>query len=496
MILLSLPKSIDVINKITLFTMIPKKLLIVIIGFVGIIALLFVPTLLGIGKKDTVKIVSEKGPISIWSFSDKEKDTAFDAIVGKWNTDHPNTPVQGIRYFTDKDIYERELLHGLASGNGPDVFVIHDTELITWKDKLTPAPQTLITSDIYRQAFIKSVSQRMITQEEFADPKGIIQKKESVWGIPLISYPLTLWYNKALFGKYVGGYSPSNIWASQNQESSDIISQSQGLSKINNNTLEQVGIHLSMSNINNILLTTLLLLLQDDIIITNEQQNAIAFQYGYDNQKDAYKDVNNLLEFLKSFQKQPYRGTETDKELFAVGKLAMMFGTSHNIEEITKIKALKEKQIQRFSDKRNLLSASNMIASMVPQKNDGDAFNISYSLPYVVSKQSKLPNTAWNFVDFLSTTDIAKEYAIAHQTAPVTLPAIDYIIKNSNNKNIKTIAKSALSSDSISLPGDMKWYEQALRQIFYEKKPAQKLIALWQCILDQTNKQSSPQMCL
>ena len=43
------------------------------------------------------------------------------------------------------DSYENDLRDALAAGNGPDVFLIHNSWLTKHQDKLSPAPDSVLT---------------------------------------------------------------------------------------------------------------------------------------------------------------------------------------------------------------------------------------------------------------------------------------------------------------------------------------------------------------
>ncbi len=94
--------------------------------------------------------------------------------------------------------YENDLWDAMASGRGPDIFLVHHTWLEKHIDKLQPAPAEITASDGKKAPF---VTPRKI-EDYFPD---IVQKdfvKDSqVYAIPLSVDSLALYYNKDLLNQ-------------------------------------------------------------------------------------------------------------------------------------------------------------------------------------------------------------------------------------------------------------------------------------------------------
>ena len=106
------------------------------------------------------------------------------------------------------DSYENDLRDALATGKGPDIFLIHHTWLSKHLDKLEPAPAEMITTSSEKASFITSRK----VQDFFPD---VVQKdfvKDSkVYALPLSVDSLALYYNKDLLNQ-AGISRPPKTW--------------------------------------------------------------------------------------------------------------------------------------------------------------------------------------------------------------------------------------------------------------------------------------------
>jgi multiple sugar transport system substrate-binding protein len=104
------------------------------------------------------------------------------------------------------DSYENDLMDALATGNGPDIFLIHDTWLPKHADKLAPAPVDTLSSN---QAPIVTSLQ---VADQFA---GVVfsdfVSDGKVYALPLSVDSLALYYNKDLLNQ-AGITAPPATW--------------------------------------------------------------------------------------------------------------------------------------------------------------------------------------------------------------------------------------------------------------------------------------------
>jgi ABC-type glycerol-3-phosphate transport system substrate-binding protein len=100
------------------------------------------------------------------------------------------------------ETYKKELLEGLASGQGPDIFLINNAWLNSFKDKILPAPivpgNGVINEQKFRNNFVDVAVADFVEQGQ-------------IYAAPLSVDSLGLYYNKDLFNQ-AGIVSPPGTW--------------------------------------------------------------------------------------------------------------------------------------------------------------------------------------------------------------------------------------------------------------------------------------------
>jgi multiple sugar transport system substrate-binding protein len=95
------------------------------------------------------------------------------------------------------DTFESEFVNALAEGNGPDIVLIDDSKLFSWKAKLQPLS-------------FKTLPQRTFT-DTFVDSANIFMTTEGVYALPLNVDPLVMYWNKTMFSD-AGIVLPPKTW--------------------------------------------------------------------------------------------------------------------------------------------------------------------------------------------------------------------------------------------------------------------------------------------
>lgn len=98
------------------------------------------------------------------------------------------------------DTYKKELVDALASGQGPDIFLLNNTWLPSFNDKIVPAPvaPSVIDEQKFRNNFVD------VAATDFVD-------SGKVYAVPLTVDSLALYYNKDLFNQ-AGITAPPADW--------------------------------------------------------------------------------------------------------------------------------------------------------------------------------------------------------------------------------------------------------------------------------------------
>lgn len=97
------------------------------------------------------------------------------------------------------DTYKEDLLSALASGNGPDIFMMRNTWQAGFGDKVVPAPTLFVTEKKFRETFVDVVAEDFLTSQGQA------------LAVPLSVDSLGLYYNKDLFNA-AGIAEPPKTW--------------------------------------------------------------------------------------------------------------------------------------------------------------------------------------------------------------------------------------------------------------------------------------------
>jgi multiple sugar transport system substrate-binding protein len=105
------------------------------------------------------------------------------------------------------DSYENDLLEALATGNGPDVFLIHNTWLPKHNDKLAAVPLDNLSSQSSEILNVRQV------KEQFVDVvSSDFVSGEKIYALPLSADSLGLYFNRDLLNQ-AGISQPPQTWA-------------------------------------------------------------------------------------------------------------------------------------------------------------------------------------------------------------------------------------------------------------------------------------------
>ncbi len=150
-------------------------------------------TISGCGCKPTVQ--KYKVNLEVWGVLDDSD--AYAEIFKNYRDLNPN--VGEIVYKKQRiETYQKDLVDALASGKGPDIFLIQNTWLPAFANKITPAPKTVLTEQKFRKDFVDVCVNDFVSNGD-------------VFAVPLSVNSLALYYNKDLFNA-AGIVSPPKTW--------------------------------------------------------------------------------------------------------------------------------------------------------------------------------------------------------------------------------------------------------------------------------------------
>jgi multiple sugar transport system substrate-binding protein len=273
-----------------------KKLL---IGFGAIIVVIIIIIIL-IPKGQPEKQVT----LQWWGLW--EDASTMQPLITDFKKTHPNITINYIK--EDPGQYEQQLTTRIQNGNGPDIFLYHNTWLPMLSGDLSPLPSSVITPDQFKQAYYP-VMQQDLTQNG------------AIYGIPMEGDTLSLFVNPQLF-EDAGVQVPTNwdqfVKAAQQLTVKDATT----------NKIKTAGAAIgTYDNINHAADIMALLFLQQGVQMNN-------FSNFSQNEADA-------LQFYTSFAKGGNNvwDNSLDNSLlaFSKGNLAMYFGFSWDVFQIQQL---------------------------------------------------------------------------------------------------------------------------------------------------------------
>jgi ABC-type glycerol-3-phosphate transport system substrate-binding protein len=147
----------------------------------------------GCGEPDSVPY---QVSLEVWgTFDDSD---AFNQVTNEYTKLNPY--VKQIKYRKiAPETYKEDLLDAMASGNGPDIFMLRNTWLSNFADKAVPAPAAMLTEKTVRDSFVDVVADDFLNADK------------QVMAVPLSVDSLALYYNKDIFNA-AGITAPPKTW--------------------------------------------------------------------------------------------------------------------------------------------------------------------------------------------------------------------------------------------------------------------------------------------
>lgn len=154
-----------------------------IIIFIGIAVAVVIVALviLGPGRKAPAPL---RANLIFWGM---EPETAWRSVIQNFREKNQNITIEYKQVETGH--YEEELVNALASGTGPDIFMLHNSQIKTHANKIAPLPQQALGVSLV--AYKNTFADIAITD--------LITKDNEIIGVPLSLDTLALFYNKDMF---------------------------------------------------------------------------------------------------------------------------------------------------------------------------------------------------------------------------------------------------------------------------------------------------------
>lgn len=356
--------------------------------------------------------VGAQGKVVIWGTFPK---SVFSESIDTITTQNKNLKLT----YSTKDIstYQQDLVESFANGNGPDLFII-TTDMIKRNDNF-----------IYKIPY-ESYPKKTFTTS-FIDGADIYLGKEGVIGLPLISDPIVLYYNKDILSNE-NIVNPPKTWDEffllnstlTKRDNAGAISQS----------MIALGQYENINNVKDILAT---LLIQNNNSITKTNENGEIIPSLKDNLLNfSVTPIESVLKFFVEFSNPSNtayswnRSLPNSIDMFTSGKMAFYIGRASelfNIESVNPNLSFDVTQIPQIKDSTT-------------KRTMGEIYAV------VINKKSSNLVSALQVVGELSQGDNAKSLSTATSLPPVSRSLLS--VKPSDNPYLSTFFSSSLISRS------------------------------------------------
>jgi len=398
------------------------------------------------GDPAAKKALLKQVELKMWGIFDPSD--AFSKIIAAYRIAHPNVRIS--YYKLRWEDYEKKLIEGWAEGEGPDIFVVHNTWLGKYQSKILPMPQRIKLPTLEQSGFLKKEKKAVIKEFPTLTPYQVknifpdvvykdVVKNNLIYGLPLSVDTLSLFYNREHLNA-AGLTQPPATWQELTEVTKKLTRQ--------NEEGEIIRSAIALGGANNINRSNdilSLLMMQNGTQMVGPQ-GQIAFNRPSSHDRNFYPG-EQALRFYTDFalpSKEVYTWNNNlpeALELFSAGKLSMMFGFAYQIP-----------LIRAQAPKVDL-----GIAPVLHINKDGtDSLGLPVNLAsywcYTVFKRTKYPNEAWDFLNFMSTKKYKDEKG-----------NIRYYVENYLNKTQKPPAlKSLISKYKSQYPERAPFAEQIL----------------------------------
>ena len=363
-------------------------------------------------------------PLTLTYWRVLDDSDSFDEIIAAYRALHPNVTVNYRKLRLEE--YERELLNALAEDRGPDILSLHNDWVRSYQSKLLPAPASVkmsfreiqgvqknqvwvektlpvITPAQVRDQFVDQVSRDVIIKGQSEDPKkGIV---DQLWGLPMALDTMVLYYNRDVLNA-AGIPTAATTWA----EFQDHVKRLTTYDAQGKLVKPAVGIGTS-KNVERSFDLLSLLMMQNGAQMTDA--NGIpTFNRTPENLDREVPPGMEALIFYTDFanpSKEVFTWDDTQPnsyDAFVSGKTAYFFGYSYHLPRI-----------------RSQAPKLNFGLTNVPQIDPASKVNYANYWVETVSKKTKSPDAAWDFLQFAAKADQAKLY-LAKTGKPTALRSL------------------------------------------------------------------------
>lgn len=250
-----------------------------------------------------------------------------------------NPGLDDVKYVEKSErMYAEEIVEALASGTGPDLFMLPHTLLLRQENKITPIPY-----DSYSERDFK---------DTFIEEGELFLSEEGIYALPFLVDPIIMYWNRDVFAKD-GISSPPKFW-------DELFTLSETLTKkdVAGNITQSTVAFGEYSNVINSKEIFTALIMQSGNPITTRGSDRI---YSELNEKFNFVTPPTIaaLRFFTEFSnpiKSVYswnRGLQNSRQEFLSGDLAIYFGFASELQDIRELNPNLNFDIAEFPQSRD-----------------------------------------------------------------------------------------------------------------------------------------------
>ncbi|MEI7810281.1 MAG: hypothetical protein WCI41_01850 [bacterium] len=369
----------------------------------GLLGILVFSGIIPIGSSSN----SNGGTVVLWGTATSDSMAAPVEYFNKINTTFTLKYVQKF-----PETFDQDLLEALASGTGPDMFLLTNDLAYKYSNKIYTIPYQSYPLASFKNTFAGA-------GETFLTSKGLL-------AFPISVDPLMMYYNRSILDTNSIVYPPA-YWDDLNTMA-PVLTKKDSSGKITQSTVA-MGQFTNITHAKDII-STLFMQMGNPIV----SEKSVGFSSDLASTEKNY-NLDSVLKFYTTFA-DPLQSVyswnqslQNSSDAFSSEKLAFYFGYASELPIL-----VSKNPNENFS-----------VAPMPQIKNSNSKLTFAHVTGVAISSASKNFNTAFTAASLMATGDFAASYAKATSTIPVRRDLLS--VKNTDSFS-PTFYSSALYAKS------------------------------------------------
>lgn len=294
-----------------------------------------------------------------------------------------------VQYFEHSpENFDTDFIEALASGTGPDLFMLPSNKILKHRNKIFPIPYDVFTERQFKDAFIEGA-------EVYMAPEGIL-------GLPVSADPLVMYWNRSIF-RDARLTEPPKYW-DEFYNLASLISKKDGALNISKSAVA-FGEFSNIAYAKEIIIN-LAMQAGTPVVIWNNGGPLNVFAYSYNQPTLPAEAAINFFTEFGNPAKSSYswnRSLPNSTNYFLGGDLGLYFGKASEIANLQ----LKNPNL-------------NFDVALVPVSREGgtDVSFVDFNA-FAITKSSKNINAAFQVASILSGSDAVNAFSQDLQLPPV-----------------------------------------------------------------------------